>query len=271
MKKATIAAFMAILGISATFISCSGDASNQDNTANEATETITNPPAGSTNRTQLWIENPTTQPIEIFIVLAAEGGACGPDHPPVTADELAKLGWCSGVVESGNPPFAGKCSTTIPAKGTIRFPDIPNTCISGNITYRAFPACPTNEFPLGFTTAEFTLNVASGPEVIDISMVNGYSNEISMTMSGGGTWTVEGTSETISTIRNFAIGSLQPTTDPNIGKPGVYPVNCTDCIQLVGQSVCPGFASSPTCQPSRTCNIQRDVSNGGGKVTISLL
>jgi hypothetical protein len=143
------------------------------------------------------------------------------------------------------------------------FPDIPNTCISGNVTFGGYAQCPSKRFPKGTTTAEFTLNPkAGGAEAIDISLVNGFSSVTTFSMAGGGDWTVDQGRTRITEIVPKPLGE-------NIGNPGVFPENCTDCIRLVGPPVCPGFTKSPTCQPSRICNAQR--STPGGTVTITLL
>ena len=217
--------------------------------------------AGAADRTTLAIANKTGQDVQVGLILAALGGACPADHPPVTADELAKRGFCSDVTESENPPYAGKCLLTIAKHSSVTFPDIPNTCISGNLTFGGYAACPSQAFPTGTTTAEFTLNPKSGAEAIDISLVNGYSGEVTMTMSGGGSWTYGPDGTSISAIANNPLGQ-------NIGNPGVYPKNCTDCIRLVGQPVCPDFPTQPTCQTERICNAQRGAY--GGTVTITL-
>jgi hypothetical protein len=215
--------------------------------------------ASDTERTTLVIKNATSQPVPVGVILAALGGACPANHPPVTADQLAAKGFCSQVTESGNPPYAGKCLLTLKANSSIRFPDIPKTCISGNVTFGGYAACPNAAFPMGTTTAEFTLNPSFGAEAVDISLVNGYSGVVSISMKGGGGWN-DGTSP-ISTIQNKPLGQ-------NVGNPGVYPKDCTLCVGLGGTPVCPGFSTKPVCQNTNICNVQRNTS--GGTVTIVL-
>lgn len=215
-------------------------------------------------RTQLVIANNTKSDTNVYVVLAALGGACNTNNPPITADQLKAAGFCDQVVESPKQkPYAGKCQFALAAGKTKAFPDIPNTCISGNVTFGGYPACPDAAFPGGYTTAEFTLNPSVGAEDVDVSLVNGFNYTVTMKMEGGGGWVVSNTTDAISLIRPKAVGS-------NIGNPGVYPQDCTDCIRLVGNPVCPGFPSQPTCQPSRMCDAQRDVSTSGGKVIITL-
>jgi len=216
-------------------------------------------------RTGLVIQNNTSQSTDVFVVLAALGGACNTNKPPITADQLKDAGFCDQVVESGTPPYAGKCQFTLGANQSKPFPNIPNTCISGNITFGAYPSCPTASFPNGFTTAEFTLNPSAGAEDVDVSLVNGYNYNVTMTMEGGGGWAVSSTNppQAITQISPKPLGK-------NIGNPGVYPEDCTDCIQLVGQPVCPGFPTNPTCQPARICDAQRAFSSNGGTVTVAL-
>jgi hypothetical protein len=214
-------------------------------------------------RTSLVITNNTNKPTQVFVVLAALGGACNASNPPITADELAKAGFCGQVIE--NPvqkPYAGKCQFSLAAGASKTFPNIAQTCISGNVTFGGYPSCPDATFPTGYTTAEFTLNPSTGAEDVDVSLVNGFNFRVTMTMQGGGGWVVSNTTK--------AITQIVPQPEGNIGNPGVYPKNCTDCIQLVGSPVCPGFPTKPSCQPSRICDAQRAVSQNGGKVIITL-
>ncbi len=218
-------------------------------------------PASAADRTALVLKNATGQSVQVGVILAALGGACPESHPPVTADQLAARGFCSQVTKSEHPPYAGKCLLTIKANSSVRFPDIPNTCLSGNVTFRGYATCPTAAFPTGTTTAEFTLNPAFGDEAVDISLVNGYSDKVSISMRGGEDWIYGPSGTPISEIYNRPLGR-------NIGNPGVYPKDCTDCTGLVGPAVCPGFPTQPVCQTERICNVQRNTY--GGTVTITL-
>jgi hypothetical protein len=129
------------------------------------------------------------------------------------------------------------------------------------VTFGGYGACPNTSFSTGTTTAEFALNPESGAEAVDISLVNGYSAEVTISMSGGGAWTYGPNSTSISKIFNRPLGQ-------NVGNPGVFPKNCTDCVRLVGAPVCSGFPAHPVCQSERICNVQR--SGYGGTVTITL-
>lgn len=223
--------------------------------------------AAQGSRTVVELYNATGQAQEVGIVLPALGGACPASNPPITANQLAALGFCSNVVNAAAPtfPYAGKCSLTIPANTTVTFPDIPGTCSSGNVTYGApdGPSCPSSDLPTGVTTAEFTVNTGTLDEAIDVSLVNGYNTKTTMSTSGGGTWTYGPSGTAITTITPSHLGD-------NVGNPGVFPENCTDCTSLVGDPVCPGFGKDPTCQGSRICNVQRPGSDSGGTVTITL-
>jgi hypothetical protein len=217
-------------------------------------------------RTGLVVQNNTSQDAQVFVVLAALGGACDSSNPPITADQLQAAGFCDQVVENPTQkPYAGKCQFSLGANQSKTFPNIPNTCISGNVTFGGYPACPDSTFPNGYTTAEFTLNPSVGAEDVDVSLVNGYNYKVTMTMAGGGGWVVSNSNppQAITEIVPKSLGQ-------NTGNPGVYPEDCTDCIQLVGQPVCPGFPTNPTCQPARICDAQRAVSTNGGTVTIAL-
>ena len=228
------------------------------------TKLVVAPLAASQTRTSLVITNNTKKVMQVFVVLAALGGACDASNPPITVDQLKAAGFCGQVIE--NPvykPYAGKCQFELAAGASKTFPNIPQTCISGNITFGGYPACPDATFPKGYTTAEFTLNPSVGAEDVDVSLVNGYNFKVTMTMQGGGGWVVSNTGTAITQIVPKPLGQ-------NTGNPGVYPKDCTDCIRLVGNPVCPGFPTNPTCQPSRICDAQRAVSQSGGNVIVTL-
>ena len=132
--------------------------------------------APAQTRTSLVITNNTKRAAQVFVVLAAMGGACSADNPPVTADQLKAAGFCGQVIE--NPvqkPYAGKCQFELAAGASKTFPNIPQTCISGNVTFGGYPACPDVTFPNCYTTAEFTLNPSTGAEDVDVSLVNGFN------------------------------------------------------------------------------------------------
>ncbi len=218
-----------------------------------------------TRRTALMIVNSTSDQIDAAVVLADLGGACGPNNPPVTANQLESLGFCSNVINSANPPYAGKCMLTIGAKSFVAFPDIPGACISGNVTFGDYPGCPNDSYPEGFTTGEFTLNTDGGLEVVDISLVNGHNNNVSISMYGGGEWSYgKGAGTPISLIVSKPSGE-------NIGNPGVYPEGCSDCVEPVGDVVCPDFNLYPDCQTDRICDVYRSAANSGGTVTVSYM
>jgi hypothetical protein len=224
--------------------------------------------AAAQSRTIVKLHNATDDAQEVGIVMPALGGACPESNPPIKANELAALGFCSNVVNAAAPtfPYAGKCSLTIPPNGWVTFPDIPGKCTSGNVTFGApdGPSCPSADLPTGVTTAEFTLNTGDVDEAIDVSLVNGYNTKVKMTTEGGGAdWTYGPSNTAISEIVAKHLGA-------NAGNPGVYPENCTDCIHLVGDPVCPGFSTNPTCQGSRICNVQRAGTDSGGTVMITL-
>jgi len=254
---------LAVFGF-AIFTASSASSDSKDHPSSPETKHLVAVLASAQKRTSLVITNNTKKGTQVFVVLAALGGACNASNPPITADQLKAAGFCGQVIE--NPlqkPYAGKCQFELAAGASKTFPNIPQTCISGNITFGGYPTCPDATFPNGYTTAEFTLNPSAGAEDVDVSLVNGFNFKVTMTMQDGGGWVVSNTSKAITQIVPKPLGQ-------NTGNPGVYPKDCTDCIQLVGSPVCPGFPTNPTCQPSRICDAQRDVSQNGGKVIITL-
>ncbi len=272
-------ALLSIVLCSILLLSCSSDPKNESETASN-TDTLVEPKreteAVTNTRTTLVIKNNSNEDINTYVILAALGGACDSGCPPITADQLDSLGFCEQVINPKGSSYAGKCQLVLGASESKTFPNIPNTCISGNVTFGNYPQCPTATYPYGFTTAEFTLNPPSGnKEAIDISMVNGLNSQITMYTSASGGWE--------SGTENTSVDSISPNyvvdfSDPekvwegintnNIGKYGVYPVNCTDCQSLVGTTVCGDFPNPPVCQANAICNVQRNVSELGDTVTI---
>ena len=98
-------------------------------------------------------------------------------------------------------------------------------------------------------------------EAFDISCVNGVNCYMAIKVDPKEGWTYGPDNEPIDSIYNRAL-------QENSGNPGVYPVNCTDCVRLVGRPPCPSLPVGPA-QKSRICNVQRK--GRGGTVQIVLL
>ncbi len=246
----TVSAILLIAAINFTYISLSIAAGNK---------------AEAKKRTALVIANSTNSEKVFGVELAALGNGCGPDNPPVTADQLASLGFCSDVVNSDTPPYAGKCMLTLSPRSYTTFPNISNTCISGSLTFGGFPGCPNSEHPNGYTTAEFTFNSNEGLETVNISLLYGYNARMTISMYGGKDWLYGSRpAKPITKISSKLLGE-------NIGNPGVVPKGCNDCVQLIGGILCPDFSLNPECQNSRICEVYRDAANSGGTVTVSFV
>lgn len=215
---------------------------------------------GSTT-TVLKVTNTGASAITIGFVGAAYGGTC-PEGQLLTAQELAEEGWCTSYEDAG-APGAGKCLLTLGVAGSATasayVPNSGNKCISGNFGAGGYGSCQTTQYPNGWTQGEFTLNPKeTTQEAVDISAVNGVNYAMSITLADAG-WAYEDSSS----IVNQTVGPNQ-ALDSNIGIKGVYPPNCTDCIQLVGDITCSGLTPNPpTCNSTRICNVYRSNSPGG--------
>jgi len=207
--------------------------------------------------TTLVFTNTGSSSVIIGFVNAAVGGACPDANDLLTAKELSDSGWCTGFIAGVDS--AGKCLVTLGAAGSdtasVTVPNPDGKCMSGGFGAGGFAQCNTAEYPQGWTQGEFTLNPkATTQEVVDISGVNGINFAVSISLGSG--WYF-GTNTTVTEVGpNNALNG-------NVGVPGVYPNGCTDCIQLVGNPVCPDLTTNPTCQASRICNIKRDNTTGG--------
>ena len=205
--------------------------------------------------TTLSVKNDTKEAVEVFVTFAADNpdNKCCPS--PVSVGDfsfLKKLNDLRGVFTLG----AGESKTFDPD----------GQCFSGNIGFFIEPQCPVEGADFhhgkqGTNIAEFTLNPNAGCfEAFDISCVNGINCFMVMKADGQG-WHYGPNNTPISEIYNKGLRENQ-------GNPGVFPVNCTDCIQLVGDKPCPVLPIGPA-QTERICNIQRGERGGNVEVILT--
>ncbi|NVK09689.1 hypothetical protein [Tenacibaculum sp.] len=210
----------------------------------------------STNYTTLSVTNQTPKPVEVYVTFAASNSAnkCCPS--PVGVSDF-------GFLTSVNK-LMGKFE--LGAGETQEF-DPKGECFSGNICFYIEPQCPVegadfNHGKEGTSIAEFTLNPNTPcAEAFDISCVNGVNSFIAMEVDKDGGWNYGPNKTPIARIFNKEL-------QQNSGNPGVFPVNCTDCIQLVGNKPCPVLPTGPA-QTERICNIQRSGRGGTLKVILT--
>ncbi|WP_143569811.1 glycoside hydrolase 64/thaumatin family protein [Tenacibaculum agarivorans] len=198
----------------------------------------------STTYTKLSVTNTKKEAVEVYLTFAAANPSntcCGSPATVSDFDNLEKVNDLMGKF-------------TLGANSTYEF-DPKGKCFSGNVCFYIEPQCPVpgasfNGGAEGTSIAEFTLNPSSGcDEAFDISCVNGVNSFIQMKVDKDGGWTYGPEKKAIDSIYNKALGL-------NSGNPGVFPVNCTDCIRLVGDKPCPTLPVGPA-QTERICNIQR--------------
>ncbi|KGL61684.1 hypothetical protein [Polaribacter sp. Hel1_85] len=209
----------------------------------------------STDYTKLSVKNDTKEAVEVFVTFAADNKAnkCCPSPAKVSDFPiLTKVNKLRGKF--------------LLAAGATEVFDSKGACFSGNVGFYIEPQCPVkgadfNNGKFGTNIAEFTLNPNTPCfEAYDISCVNGVNCYMMMKVDAGLGWHYGPENTSIETIYNRAL-------QENQGNPGVFPVNCTDCIQLVGDKPCPTLPLGPA-QKERICNIQR--SERGGTVQIIL-
>lgn len=209
----------------------------------------------STTYTNLSVTNQTDKSVPVYVTFAAKnaGNACAPT--PMSPGDFNFL----------SPVNKLMGTFTLEAGATQLF-ETNGDCFSGNICFYIEPQCPIagadfNNGEFGTSIAEFTINPNEGcVEAIDISCVNGVNSYILMKTGKNEGWTYGPSGTSIDKIHNNALGQ-------NAGNPGVYPVNCTDCIGLVGNAPCPTLPVGPA-QTERICNVQR--SQRGGTVEVFL-
>lgn len=206
--------------------------------------------------TQLSVYNGSDEAVEVFVTFAAQNAAnqCCPS--PCGLSDFTFLTKVNQLM--GKFTLASKATQNFDPKGK---------CFSGNICFYIEPQCPVpgadfNHGKTGTNIAEFTLNPSSQcAEAIDISCVNGVNCFIEMKVDQDGGWAYGPDNTPIDSILNKGL-------QENSGNPGVYPVNCTDCIRLVGQAPCPSLPVGPA-QTERICNVQRY--ERGGTVQVKLV
>lgn len=211
--------------------------------------------AQSSNYTILKVTNDQDEAVLVYVTLAAQNPAnkCCPS--PVGLSDFSFLTQVEGNDLMGY--------FTLDAKGSQIF-DSKAQCFSGNICFYIMPQCPVpgadfNHGKYGTNIAEFTLNPNQGcAEAFDISCVNGVNSYIIMKAEPDSGWVYGPNNTPLGDVKDQIYNrDLQE----NSGLPGVYPVNCTDCIQLVGEKPCPTLPVGPA-QKERICNIQRYTTGG---------
>ncbi|MBP0018583.1 MAG: hypothetical protein J7647_13695 [Cyanobacteria bacterium SBLK] len=195
---------------------------------------------------KLTVQNATKEEVTVFLTFGVSGPVC---PTPASVDDFPILSSIPGN------PLQGKFSL---AAGATQEFDPKGKCFTGNVGFFIAPQCPIAgaDFHLGkegTNIGEFTLNVTKGEEAFDISCVNGVNCWMKMSVTGTG-WSYGSNNTPINSIENKAL-------QHNQGNPGVYPVNCTDCIRLLGASPCPSLPIGPA-QTERICNIERPVQSG---------
>ena len=235
------------------------------------TTRCTKPGKNDGGETNIRITNKTSKDVTIAFITGAEGksgslSACTDAATMVSYVDIHKANpWCKNPKAIGKGKNAGYCTGTVKAHSSLDVvrPDKGKTgkaikCLTGAVMPGGHGGCPSKAFPNGQNQFEFTLNPTdTDAEGTDISNVNGVAYALSISIPGEA-WVVQDGGGAIS-------GTVGPNGPKggNIGKKGVFPVDCTDCIQNVGGSVCSGYPSNPTCQGSRICNIQRSGVTGG--------
>lgn len=248
-----IAAVIALFSISSLTVLASNSSmpTEGEKTSKEATEQ-----KKGIIYTKMSVTNNTADTVDVYVVFAASDTAnkCCPS--PATPADFSFL--------NSIPHNDLMATFKLEPKATQYF-DPKEKCFSGNFGFYIEPQCEVKGADFkngknGTSIGEFTLNPGDCDEAFDISLVNGINSYLKIEVDSGLGWEYGPKKKAITSIHNKAMNS-------NSGNPGVYPVNCTDCIRLVGDKPCPGLAKAKE-QPARICNIQRI--ERGGVVRLSL-
>lgn len=191
----------------------------------------------------------------------------GSDQDTITV--YLTLGVKDGYVDDVNGIFG--ISSTKKTQGSFIL--YPNDTVSytsskpfqANISFNAAPLnCP---YPAP-TLYEVVLNncgtATNAQETVDISCVAGVSTIGSISMTGGGNWTDNVKSDSITKIQNQDVYH-------NTGLSGVFPYGCTNCVNTGGAPECDNSPDYATPNSEHLCTVQRNAKNSGGIVTITYL
>lgn len=151
---------------------------------------------------------------------------------------------------------------------TTNFTSPDGKSFEGNLSFGFAPSnCPDSlNYPLGINLFEFNLNdnfpyIQNPQETIDISCVAGANCSITCNVSDS-TWNA-GT--TYPVVMNFSNSFLYENTY----RVGVFPYGCDDCTASVKPPSCPNHRKYAQPQKDKICNVQRNASSSGGKVTVT--
>ena len=143
------------------------------------------------------------------------------------------------------------------------------------------PGLPGHDIPNGVNAAELTLNIPIStplmPEGADITCVNGANAKIQMNYDPGSgkNWyngDLPSSDRNVTQIHNSWV-DIAKQQDNNSTLSGVFPYNCTDCIDVIN-APCGNKLNFPPFPTERHCQVgrDRDPTNGfGGTVTITYL
>jgi hypothetical protein len=210
--------------------------------------------------TQLSVTNQTKDSVLVYVTFAAQNSKNNCCAAPAGLSDFTFLKPVKGNSLMGTFMLAPKSTKNFDPKGK---------CFSGNVGFYIAPQCQVKGADFhhgqsGTNIAEFTLNPTSVcDEAFDISCVNGVNCFMQVIAKANSGWTYGPANTPINAIYNRGLNE-------NTGLPGVFPVNCTDCIRLVGPKPCPELPQG-TPQKKRICNVQRSGRGGTVKVVLSEL
>ena len=257
MKAILMASVIILFGLSTAATNSEKANTNAERDTNIEKPFVTKVAKGKTvSYTKLSVTNNTADSVDVYVVFAAADTAnkCCPS--PATPADFIFL-----TAIAHNPLMA---TFKLAPNATQNF-DPKKKCFSGNFGFYIEPQCEVKDSSFekgksGTSIGEFTLNPGSCDEAFDISLVNGINCYLKIEVDSGLGWAYGPDTTAITSIANKAMNL-------NSGNPGVYPVNCTDCIRLVGDKPCEGLAMGKA-QTKRICNIQR--SERGSTVRLSI-
>lgn len=180
----------------------------------------------------LGVENATSAPVTVYVAFGSDS-----------------------VVQAGSWPICGvdaglNCTFTVPANTTLPLPST-GQYLNATMSFGGPVAC-------GRTKVELNLHNPSWYDVVDVSLVDGFSSSVSLTYG------------------SLEIGPVTSAAG-NDKALGVYPLGCDLCVARSSQTPCGMAPGTDGCKagsqydPTVPCQYQGSVKDGAASVVVTYL
>ncbi len=214
-------------------VACHSEAKTSSDAASPGAASPERLGTAATGNTTVTVQNQTASAVTVYVSFGG-GSVVQPSQWPFCGDS----GGCQFVLAASGSPGS---SQNLPLAGQY---------LNATLAFNATPSC-------GSTKAELNVNNPAWYDILDVSLVDGYSNNIQITANG--------------TLLGPPKGA---TGNENVF--GLFPYGCDICVaqQAPPCGISPG---GPGCKagsqynPSPPCQYQGPVKGGGSTVVVALV